>query len=692
LRVEVARPLEVAPCGGGVADLRERRAAVVEKAGFPGGVAVPPQNAQCVRRGGPRLSGSAREVEDGDPEDLSPRAVDPGEGSLRNLDLRDCLLGLPAISEIERDVAARESCSANLSGALARAYGCPHRSEGSRVAEPVAREAKRMKRSDPSLGVAARSGERKSLLRQCARLARFGLDECVGALGELEGFRPRRTRHMLFACIKPRGRCSSKTRENVDEGAFAMDGNKPTATFGSAFTERLAAHRELAYYPYPDALCPALVLFVIDQLLVGQAALQNPAVKAELEVHAEDTNETVFDEGDTPNENVAIWRLKNVTGAGANPDVAEFVWDFRVFLALHGVGPEQVAPNHVLIAAPNFHDCPYGPPEEHERLQLDPQVPSVVNVAVIDSGYLSSGPMVAPRVSTTDFGKWLERLPVGSAKPWKWTDGTEVAGPTLDALDQNDDKLLDALAGHANFVAGVIAQACPEARITIESHNAAFVESDAGNPAIATEASVARSLWHQRDNDVINVGFAFPTLPDIPLTGTEAITAGPPSWALEVALTSFIDRPAHFVVAPAGNQNCTVPQYPAAFGEKYHNVIGVGSVDADGNRSSFSNHGPWVRCCTEGEDVVSTFISASDVQTEEEEPEGATDAGTRPVKSFDGWATWSGTSFAAPKVAAELARRKAEGVTLVGAWNGLVAGMPTTWQEMGVLLRELPPH
>jgi hypothetical protein len=473
-----------------------------------------------------------------------------------------------------------------------------------------------------------------------------------------------------------------------------MDGNKPPATFGSTFTERVAMHPEVAYYPYPPALCPALVLFVIDQLLIGEAVLANPLVKAELALHADDTETTVFDENDPPNENVAIWQLKSVAGSGSNPDVAQFVWDFRVLLASHGIGPEQVAPNHVLIAAPNFHQCPFGPPHPHPHPPnpLDIVRPTAVNVAVIDSGYLRSGPMVAPHISAPDFGKWLRRNPPGSTPKWEWTDGTEVAGPALKPFDQNGDKLLDALAGHANFVAGVIAQACPEAQITVESHNGSVVWKDAADPAIASEASVARSLWHQRNNDVINVGYAFPTLPNIPLTGAEAITAGPPSWALDIAFSSFIDRPAHFVVAPAGNQNCTVPQFPAAFNAKYHNVIGVGSVDADGNRSTFSNHGPWVSCCTEGEDVVSTFISGWHGETEEQEPEGALGAGTRPVKNFEGWASWSGTSFAAPKVAAELARRKASGSTLAGAWKDLTSGVPPAWQDMGFLLRELPPH
>ena len=550
-----------------------------------------------------------------------------------------------------------------------------------------------MKRGDSTFDVFARACEIVCLFRQRVRLERIRLNEGMCPFRQFERFRPRSESHML-RLYQAKGSLLIQRRLASTKERSPMDGNKPPTTFVSAFTQRVAMHPEVAYYPYPDTLCHALVTFMIDQLLVGEAVLQNSVVKAALELHADDTGTFVFDEGDPPNENVAIWRLKNVTGAGSLPDVAQFVWDFRVLLASHGIAPEQVAPNHVVIPAPNFHDCPFGPPSEHDQVVLEPAMPSAVNVAVIDAGYLALGP-IATRVATVGFGKWLKRNPPGSPKPWDWADGDEVVPGAPSPLDQNGDFFLDALTGHANFVAGVIAQVCPEARITVESHNASFVESDAGNPAISTEASVSRSLWNQRANDVINVGFAFPTLPDISLVGDEAITAGPSSWSLNVALTSFADRDAHFVVAPAGNQDCTVPQYPAAFSLTHPNVIGVGSIDGNGGRSSFSNHGPWVSCCTEGENVTSTFITGWDGKTEEEEPPGLlVGTGTRVDKNFQsGWATWNGTSFAAPKIAAQLAVGKAGKETLPARWTHLAAGGVTVPElDMGVSLRELPPN
>ncbi len=73
------------------------------------------------------------------------------------------------------------------------------------------------------------------------------------------------------------------------------------------------------------------------------------------------------------------------------------------------------------------------------------------------------------------------------------------------------------------------------------------------------------------------------------------------------------------------------------------------SVAALGNDgpAPFSNWGHWVRACAPGVDVASTFW-IFDGKTERR---GGADA-----DRYEGWALWSGTSFAAPIVAAALAR------------------------------------
>lgn len=92
-----------------------------------------------------------------------------------------------------------------------------------------------------------------------------------------------------------------------------------------------------------------------------------------------------------------------------------------------------------------------------------------------------------------------------------------------------------------------------------------------------------------------------------------------------MALLQVVQRATTQIVASAGNAGVSQPVYPAAFDD----VIGVGSTAADGKRSCFSNFGPWVDYWVPGEEVLGIVQGAD--------------------------ATWSGTSFAAPQVAAEVA-------------------------------------
>lgn len=96
-------------------------------------------------------------------------------------------------------------------------------------------------------------------------------------------------------------------------------------------------------------------------------------------------------------------------------------------------------------------------------------------------------------------------------------------------------------------------------------------------------------------------------------------------------------------VGSAGNEGTCVEQYPAALRE----VIGVGALGPAGP-APWSNFGPWVDACAPGTDLVSAFFARFDGALP---PINGVDA-----DNFEQWATWSGTSFAAPVVVAALAR------------------------------------
>ena len=102
------------------------------------------------------------------------------------------------------------------------------------------------------------------------------------------------------------------------------------------------------------------------------------------------------------------------------------------------------------------------------------------------------------------------------------------------------------------------------------------------------------------------------------------------------------------LVAAAGNDGTNDPFYPAAFGW----AVGVGSLDNDGDISSFSNYGSSADLYVVGRNHVNAYPHGTYVCKETPDKDD--------VRVFDrGLARWSGTSFAAPLVAG-LGRRSAE--------------------------------
>jgi subtilisin family serine protease len=196
--------------------------------------------------------------------------------------------------------------------------------------------------------------------------------------------------------------------------------------------------------------------------------------------------------------------------------------------------------------------------------------------------------------------------------PYMDTRITSIGTPALDA--QPHDGQIDFEAGHSTFVAGMILRRAPRAEIDV-------VEV-LGPAGFGTEHDIARAIVGHAGSNIINLSLGGYTDDDQPPV------------ALDAALRKV--RPGTAVVAAAGNNNSSRPMWPAAF----KRVIAVGALDETGRRASFSNYGAWVDACTSAVNIVGPFPRFPE---EGEEPE------------FDGWAIWSGTSFAAPKVAGEIA-------------------------------------
>lgn len=116
------------------------------------------------------------------------------------------------------------------------------------------------------------------------------------------------------------------------------------------------------------------------------------------------------------------------------------------------------------------------------------------------------------------------------------------------------------------------------------------------------------------------------------------------------------------VVAAAGNCGDDRKMFPAAC--DLPNVVSVGALDASGHVAPFSSRGSWVDCWTTGVGIVAGYV------------DGVYDHPSGYNKTFsppDPCATWSGTSFAAPRVAAAIARKAAEmpQACLLAVWEAL---------------------
>ncbi len=215
-------------------------------------------------------------------------------------------------------------------------------------------------------------------------------------------------------------------------------------------------------------------------------------------------------------------------------------------------------------------------------------------------------------------------------------DGDDQPWETRNGIDDDADGDIDEAAGHGTFVASVIAAVAPAASIL----PLRVLDDDGGGTAFAVAEALAYAI--DARVDVVNLS----------LTYHRRSTAV--DLLLERATAAGI-----VVVAAAGNDGATTVDFPASDS----NVVGVTATVADETAlSAFANRSQLVQIAAPGEDVL-----------------GALDRGV--------FATWSGTSIAAPFVAGTAALLKAVDPTLApdlvrdallqgsrplvdGAWSG----------------------
>lgn len=205
-----------------------------------------------------------------------------------------------------------------------------------------------------------------------------------------------------------------------------------------------------------------------------------------------------------------------------------------------------------------------------------------------------------------------------------WADPGEVAG---DNIDNDSDGLVDdvfgwnfydssqdtmeqrasaqsSIAGHGTFIAGLIALIAPSAKI---------MPIRAFSPDGVSDAfSVAQGIKYAVDHGARVINLSFGSTEDSPVMH-DAV--------------GYAHQRGVLLVAAVGNEdkgNDSSPQFPANWSAE---VMGIAALDDNNRKAEFSNYGSNVSVSARGVNLVSLYPQ---------------------LDNTPDYATWSGTSFAAP--------------------------------------------
>jgi hypothetical protein len=201
--------------------------------------------------------------------------------------------------------------------------------------------------------------------------------------------------------------------------------------------------------------------------------------------------------------------------------------------------------------------------------------------------------------------------------------------------------------GHATFIAGLIRLAAPGARmlsLRVMNNAGKVDETDVAN-ALAWLAGKGKAK-PKIDVDIVLMCF-----------GRPADHGDPDLDNLRTPIKALSDGKVQ-IVASAGNDGSEHPVYPAAFAaEPGLSVVSVGALTfaSPAERAPFSNFGPWVREWQRGMNIVSCMpLTTKDIGKKRVAAQAS--AGAPDVSATgNGFAWWSGTSFAAAIHAGHLA-------------------------------------
>ena len=289
----------------------------------------------------------------------------------------------------------------------------------------------------------------------------------------------------------------------------------------------------------------------------------------------------------------------------------------------YSANPYSISPFAVLGEASTFRKTgwrphsahPASPPELPAPLETTREHPVVV---VVDTGLAAD--TAAPKAVASAIGYNLV--------------GRFAQKAALEDWDLDEDHQMDPIAGHGTFIAGIIQMIAPSCPVFVQGPLSGYGDISEHDLTLALEAL----LTMPQRPDIVNLSLGGYAVEDMSELGQ--------------AVQDLHDAGV-IVVASAGNDATCRRTYPAAL----PGVIAVGALGPYGP-APFTNYGEWVRACSPGMDVVSTFFNDA--------------PSCQGIERFHGWARWSGTSFAAPAVVGALARAMCEGLDKTRAVKRLI--------------------
>jgi subtilisin family serine protease len=310
--------------------------------------------------------------------------------------------------------------------------------------------------------------------------------------------------------------------------------------------------------------------------------------------------------------------------------------------------PIIVSLNHVAVGSPHPIGGPAGPPSATtaQRFLAPAAEGTDCDIAILDTGVPARTRLAAWHLEIEDS---VRRNPGNPDFPDD-DDTLYVAGTTQ----------LRHEAGHGTFICGLVNLVAPD--LVINAY--AVLDPDGVGDDVAIADAIRRVASRPAAVPVINLSLGGYTFDDNPMPVIAAILG-------ELPRTTV-------VVAAAGNFGSSRPFWPAAGRE----VVSVGAFDDPYGvpvPTPWSNVGPWVDVLSLGQDLLSTYVvgdypiaPGSDVHFPKPHP----------------FARWSGTSFAAPLVAAEIARRVREDLDLGTSPTGPLTA-DAAWRQLQAELDRL---